>query len=216
MMNRRYFQSFAMFLVVEFFGLTLIANSAVGDDVEVLDTGKSATADGRMIVAGYLPYYHVASVRQLHPVLDDVMLFGAEVDAGGSLDLSNLSPRVLSRFESLRRGRPEVRYLLTVGGWGKSTGFARMTRDAALRKSFISGLVDFCRDHHFHGVDYDWEHPDDEKEAADYERLVIETRAALGSQGVVTVAVASWQPLPTSFFQQVDRVHLMSYDHGFP
>ncbi|WP_127510151.1 glycosyl hydrolase family 18 protein [Paenibacillus humicus] len=54
---------------------------------------------------------------------------------------------------------PDVRTLISVGGWSGSGGFYTMANSEAGRETFASSVVDFLRTYQFNGVDIDWEYP---------------------------------------------------------
>ncbi|MGB0583160.1 MAG: glycoside hydrolase family 18 protein, partial [Limisphaerales bacterium] len=109
------------------------------------------------------------------------------------------------------------RVLLTVGGWERSAGFAKVSETMATRKVLIDRLVGLCRQHRLDGIDYDWEHPKGAAQIAKYAALIRETKQALARRGgMVTVAQAGWLNLGKDVYAAVDRVHLMAYDHPYP
>ncbi|SDM32577.1 glycosyl hydrolase family 18 protein [Paenibacillus jilunlii] len=58
-----------------------------------------------------------------------------------------------------KRLYPDVRTLISVGGWSGSGGFYNMANSAAGRETFANSVVDFLRTYQFNGVDIDWEYP---------------------------------------------------------
>ncbi|WP_081954768.1 glycosyl hydrolase family 18 protein [Paenibacillus graminis] len=58
-----------------------------------------------------------------------------------------------------KRLYPDVRTLISVGGWSGSGGFFNMANSAAGREAFADSVVDFLRTYQFNGVDIDWEYP---------------------------------------------------------
>ena len=178
----------------------------------------SVNADAKpFAVVGYLPEYRIASVTaaQVGPVTD-LVFFGIEPPADGRLPNSVVARATLRKLHDLKRLR-KCKLLVCIGGWNRSAGFPALARDGACRKRLIAGLIDYCQNNQFDGVDYDWEHPKGEGQLGDYARLLAETKAAFREkQLIVTVAQAGWQNLGDVAYQAVDRVHLMSYDHDFP
>ena len=167
------------------------------------------------VVAGYLPEYRLDSWQPSGDTLTDIVFFSLSVDDSGQLDTRKFTPVVARKLASLRE-QTNSRMLVTVGGWGRSGGFAKMATDDSRRSDFVAGLVTFTAEHDFDGVDYDWEHPSDAAEITAYSNLVVDTKAGLPPGKMVTVAMAPWNALEPALFDAVDRIHLMSYDHGFP
>ncbi|KAJ1898359.1 hypothetical protein LPJ66_002794 [Kickxella alabastrina] len=59
----------------------------------------------------------------------------------------------------MRRRNPNLRLMISVGGWTWSGGFSMMAADAAGRAEFVRSVGEFLAVHGFDGVDVDWEHP---------------------------------------------------------
>jgi len=58
-----------------------------------------------------------------------------------------------------KRLYPDVRTLISVGGWSGSGGFYNMANSEAGRETFANSVVNFLRTYQFNGVDIDWEYP---------------------------------------------------------
>jgi chitinase len=54
---------------------------------------------------------------------------------------------------------PDVRTLISVGGWAGSGGFYNMANSEAGREMFANSVISFLRTYQFNGVDIDWEYP---------------------------------------------------------
>ena len=165
-------------------------------------------------VVGYLPEYRVAT---LDPAalsgVTDCVFFSLEPAPDGGLDTTRLTPAVAARLQALRRHALR-RFWVTLGGWDRSAGFVPLAADAGKRRRFAGALTAFCLSHGFAGADFDWEHPADAGQAADYSALLVDTHAAFAPHGLrLSVTVAPWQTLNKTAIDAVDEVHLMSYDH---
>ena len=130
------------------------------------------------------------------------------------------------RLRDLKALYPQLKVLLSVGGWSLSTPFPAVAADAAKRAAFAVSCAEWASTQGFDGIDIDWEYP----EAADrdnFTALLTATRQALDAQAVtdgrtylLTVAspagdarVAVWD-LP-AVAAQVDWINIMTYDyHG--
>ena len=137
---------------------------------------------------------------------------------------------------------PQVKVLVSIGGWTRGENFHAMAATAAGRATFISSLIDFLNQYPFiDGFDIDWEYPGIDR-AADpndqYDRgcpggpedkenftlLLKEIREAYNSTGhsdkLLTIAGAGgYDKLayiePDKFYQYVDWINVMTYDfHG--
>ncbi|MCX7749553.1 MAG: glycosyl hydrolase family 18 protein [Clostridia bacterium] len=54
---------------------------------------------------------------------------------------------------------PDVKTLISIGGWAESFGFFQMAATAAGREKFANSCIDFMRTYNFDGLDIDWEYP---------------------------------------------------------
>lgn len=59
----------------------------------------------------------------------------------------------------LKRAHPNLKTLISIGGWTKSKNFSTLTKSAENRLKFAVSCVDFIRNYRFDGVDIDWEYP---------------------------------------------------------
>jgi chitinase len=130
----------------------------------------------------------------------------------------------------LKATRPELKTLLSIGGWTLSEPFSELAASESGRRAFASSCVDFMLEHGFDGLDIDWEYPVSgglsPGTAADkdnYTLLLQEVRAQLDLAGegyLLTIAAPAGpstienMDLP-DLAEPVDWINLMSYDlHG--
>jgi GH18 family chitinase len=167
------------------------------------------------VIVGYLPQYSVANVSEAAlGRCTDVAYFSLEPNADGSINEKNFSSSHMEKLMGAKK-KHGFRLLITVGGWGRSSGFAAATSTKAGQKNLASNLVDWCEEYGFDGVDYDWEHPKNAEEAANYAGLIKATKdAGRASNLLVTAALAGWQTITPEGVEALDRVHLMAYDQG--
>lgn len=164
-----------------------------------------------------MPHYRLETLdsKQTSGVTD-LIYFGLVPTGDGNLPNPVVDPRHLRKLSRFRKSSGS-RVLLSIGGWDRSDSFPKLTSNDAAQATFIASLLEFCRGNGFSGVDYDWEHPKGKEELARYTVLISKTKSAFSDAGLlVTVAQASWQNLGKSVYSNVDRVHMMSYDHEFP
>mgnify|MGYP000766483012 CR=1 FL=1 len=62
-------------------------------------------------------------------------------------------------LRQLKQKNPQLKTLISIGGWDYSTYFSDIASTAARRDSFARSIVDFLLEHGFDGVDLDWEYP---------------------------------------------------------
>ncbi|CAF1366875.1 unnamed protein product [Rotaria magnacalcarata] len=70
------------------------------------------------------------------------------------------SKGMYERVIKLKETNPDLRVLLSVGGWTHaSRGFNDVSKNAANIKTFATNSIKFLRDNKFDGLDLDWEYP---------------------------------------------------------
>ncbi|MFC5530141.1 glycosyl hydrolase family 18 protein [Cohnella yongneupensis] len=81
--------------------------------------------------------------------------------SGGQVVLGDPATDV-ENFKQLKNAKianPNLRTLISVGGWGWSGGFSDASYSASARSKFAASAVAFIRKYGFDGVDLDWEFP---------------------------------------------------------
>lgn len=131
----------------------------------------------------------------------------------------------LKNIVKLKEKNPELKILLSVGGWGRGK-FTPMAANEKARQIFAESCVKFCRDYNLDGIDIDWEFPgnnssgekspNDEKQ--NYTLLMRDLREALGDKFLLTMA-SSADPGYYDYkscIQYLDFVNVMTYDMSGP
>ena len=144
--------------------------------------------------------------------------------------------RNLRVVTALRRRNPDLKLVLSLGGWDDSAGFSDAAASPEGRKAFARSCVDLLLAHDLDGVDLDWEYPVSggapgvvhrPQDKGNFTLLLRELRQALDRQGrrdgrqyVLSIAGAvnggylnSIEPQAVA--ETVDHIFLMAYDlHG--
>jgi chitinase len=144
--------------------------------------GPAGTGSAGTVVCGYYPSFlrgtfPAESVR--YETLTHVAHAFAWPEADGrlSMDADFQYPRLIERTHGAGR-----KILLSLGGWGQSSGFAPMAADPVTRAAFIRNVVRFCADHGYDGADIDWESPQNASDRSHLNLLVNEFRASLDAE----------------------------------
>lgn len=140
----------------------------------------------------------------------------------GKLSLQDLPD--LKKIEPLRQKYPDVRWILSIGGW-TADGFSQAAWDADTRKTFADSVAEAVKAYQLDGVDIDWEfpcndvggiaaHPNDKQ---NFTLLLAALREAIGEGKSLSVAVGAeaWFIPNTEMdkvAQIVDFVQVMTYD----
>ncbi len=135
-----------------------------------------------------------------------------------------------------RTENPDLKILISVGGWEWSGGFSDMSLTKASRKKFIRSAIAFVEENNLDGIDIDWEYPNQigngntyrPEDKEDFTSLLRELRSALHELGTKTgkhylisiAAGASKKYLANTEMSKVqkyvDYINLMTYDFYVP
>lgn len=142
----------------------------------------------------------------------------------------------LRELTALRRRNPDLKLVLSLGGWDDSAGFSDAAASPEGRRAFARSCVELLLAHDLDGVDLDWEYPVSggapgvvhrPQDKGNFTLLLRELRQALDRQGrrdgrqyVLSIAGAvnggylnSIEPQAVA--ETVDHIFLMAYDlHG--
>lgn len=131
----------------------------------------------------------------------------------------------LEKIVALKQTHPELKVLLSVGGWG-SGRFSEMAADDNLRTSFAKDCARVVDQFNLDGIDIDWEYPTSkaagisasDQDTDNFTLLMKDIRKAIGNDKLLTLAsVASGQYIDFAAINQtVDFVNIMTYDSGNP
>ena len=82
-----------------------------------------------------------------------------EVVFGGVIDGVELSVEHFRRLNSLKKKNPELKLMISVGGWTWSKNFSDAALTRETRKKFSASAVKLMKENNLDGVDVDWEYP---------------------------------------------------------
>ena len=123
----------------------------------------------------------------------------------------------------LKKQNPELKILLSVGGW-QADGFSDAALSDASRQAFTDSAVKLLSELHLDGLDIDWEYPGNgiagiqyrAQDKQNFTLLLRAVRAAFGNRYLLTIAAADREFVDYIDLHQVpgylDWINLMSYD----
>ena len=135
----------------------------------------------------------------------------------------------LLKIPQLRKQNPNLKVLLSVGGWG-ARGFTGAAATKDTRAVFIQSAQEIIAKYGLDGIDLDWEYPvngawglveSQPAERANFTALLAELRAALGHKKLLTIAVGANAESPKSWVDvkaiapSLDYINLMTYDMAY-
>ena len=159
-----------------------------------------------------------------------------DIDSNGRIaSYLDHDPANFAVLNLLRERNPDIKILLSVGGWGKSQGFSDAALTEKSRAIFARSAIDFMKVYELDGIDLDWEYPGQPGNNNPYraedkqnftlllkafrERLELETLAGRRRKNpyLLTVATAANQRYldhteMDKAIQYLDFVNIMTYD----
>ncbi|HBM9260300.1 TPA: glycoside hydrolase family 18 protein [Citrobacter freundii] len=135
----------------------------------------------------------------------------------------------LLKIPQLRKQNPNLKVLLSVGGWG-ARGFSGAAATKDTRAVFIQSAQEIIAQYGLDGIDLDWEYPvngawglveSQPADRANFTALLTELRAALGHKKLLTIAVGANAESPKSWVDvkaiapSLDYINLMTYDMAY-
>ena len=145
--------------------------------------------------------------------------FGHVNDAFDGVRIDN--PKRLKVMVNLKKNNPELKVMLSVGGWG-SGRFSEMAAEEANRRSFADDCLRVVEEFGLDGIDIDWEYPTSSlakissspDDTENFTELMKELRRALGNDRLLTLAsAASAEYIDFKAIEPyVDFVNIMAYD----
>ncbi|GAB6867962.1 glycosyl hydrolase family 18 protein [Bacteroides rodentium] len=127
----------------------------------------------------------------------------------------------LKQIVDLRKQKPELKVLLSIGGWG-SGRFSEMAANDEYRRAFAADCDRVVKEFALDGIDIDWEYPtssmaniSSSPDDTEYFTLLMQDiRAAIGNEKELTLAtVASARYIDfKAILPFVDFVNIMAYD----
>ncbi len=143
---------------------------------------------------------------------------------------SSRDTATILKMVSLKSKNPELKVLLSLGGWGGCKTCSDVFATKQGRKDFVQSINDFYEYFKVDGLDLDWEYPGisgypghkfSPKDKKNFTKLVNEIRT-LGYDHELSFAAGSSQRYLDSSIQwkrvmkKVNYVNLMTYDHSGP
>lgn len=183
--------------------------------------------------------YAFANIQAGRCVLGDAWADVQKTFPGDNWDESSANKAGnLKQLRKLKTINPNLRTLISVGGWTWSGGFSDVALTDESRRLFASSCVDFMVEHGFDGIDIDWEFPVGgglegnkvrPEDKANYTLLLRALRSALNARQqteartepyLLTIAAPAGPTIvpnleARAISEVVDWINVMSYDfHG--
>ena len=145
--------------------------------------------------------------------------FGHVNDTFDGVRIDN--PERLRYIVGLKSINPDLKVMLSVGGWG-SGRFSEMASDDQRRMSFANDCLKAVEEFGLDGIDIDWEYPTSDMagisaspaDRENFNLLMRDLRTALGEDRLLTLASSAYAEYIDFFAceQYLDFVNIMTYD----
>lgn len=204
-----------------------------------MSLGIAGSAHAQVVPGTADPYRVIGYVTggpQLPPItarkLDVINFAFAHVNPQHEVVLPDANaPANLAALVALRRDNPELKLVLSVGGWGAGN-FSEAAATASARERFADTAVELVALHDLDGVDIDWEYPTlpgpgishSPKDKANFTRMLQVLRKRLDKLGaekngrryLLTIAAADGEAARGLEIARIaavlDWINLMTYD----
>lgn len=147
---------------------------------------------------------------------------------GNQLAVDNAKDSVtLKKLVGLKKRNPQLKVILSLGGWGGCESCSPVFSTAAARKEFSQSVLKLNQYFKTDGIDLDWEYPTIEgypghaykpEDKQNFTALIQELRKTLGAKYEISFAAGGFQKYLEESVEWkkvmaiADRVNLMTYD----
>jgi chitinase len=148
--------------------------------------------------------------------------------SGNRLTVDNQQDSItISKLVALKARNPQLKILLSLGGWGGCPSCSDVFSTDAGRREFAESTFALNKSLRTDGIDLDWEYPSIEgypehkfvpEDKDNFTKLVQTLRSVMGTAYEISFAAGGFQKFLEesvdwpSVMKEVDRVNLMSYD----
>lgn len=87
-------------------------------------------------------------------IINGEVMFGSE-----GIDNTDMNAEDISALSALKKINPDLKILVSVGGWGWSGNFSDAALTDSSRNRFAASAAKFIKEYSLDGIDIDWEYP---------------------------------------------------------
>ena len=166
-----------------------------------------------LLIAGYLPSWGMDNIDlNMLDDLDIVYYFSITPDQEGGFYIPEGMDDNITIIKNQIEGSG-TRLFIVIGGYYESKYIFPMAEDPDKRISYVTNLMQFCRERHIDGVDLDWEGYPEPITHDDFISLINTLSDSTKANNMMfSVAMtASESEYTASFQEQIDYVNVMTY-----
>lgn len=217
-------------------------NAEVAKEVDMVQTSKDENVNQYKKIIGYYPSWKSYSGYTPDKIdtskLTHLNYAFANIDDDLKISMGypDKDPDNFKILQDLKKVNPNLKTLISVGGWNWSGKFSDVALTVASREKFAKSCVEFIKEHGFDGVDLDWEYPvggglknnsNRPVDKQNFTLLLKEIREQLDAEGskdnkhyLLSIAAGASNSYirnteVNKFSEYLDYVTLMTYDmHG--
>lgn len=132
----------------------------------VLSSCNNSPGKNEYMVAGYVAGYRnfdftsIEAAKLTHVNYAFANIIDGEVRFDNqSIDHTERNSDDIKKLTDLKKINPDLKVLVSVGGWGWSGRFSDAALSDSSRSRFALSVAQFIRDYELDGIDIDWEYP---------------------------------------------------------
>jgi len=126
-------------------------------------TVNAQTAKQRKyVIIGYVGGYHgLVDTTMVHASKLNVINYAFVNVKNNRAFLTNLKTDTINfrYLLSLKKANPELKVVISIGGWAWSRNFSDAVLSDTSRQAFVASAIVLVRKYHLDGIDIDWEYP---------------------------------------------------------
>jgi chitinase len=146
------------FLVFFLIGCDALNTKQESEDDEAEVTELSA--DTRIKIVGYVAGWRETDIENIDATkLTHINYAFANVVENKAVLQMPYDASNLYRLNKLKEVNPDLKILVSVGGWSWSGNFSDAALTPESRSQFVESIADLIREHSLDGIDLDWEYP---------------------------------------------------------
>ena len=215
------------------FLLLLLISLSISCSQSIKTTKETQTVIDKYIIGYIFPQNKILNPEEIAvEKLTHINYAFADISDGKIIEGFKYDGENLKILNELKSINPELKILISVGGWTWSGNFSDMALTKANRQKFIESSIEFIQKHRLDGIDLDWEYPGlpgmgnthRKKDKKNFTRLLKQFRKSLDDLGntgqkhyLLTIAAGAFEDYLNHTEMKkaqkyLDFVNIMTYD----